>query len=152
MSRKRPILSVILPTYNESANLPILLGNLKNTLGSISHEILVVDDNSPDRTWEIAEDIAAKDDTIRVIRRVTDRGLSSAVVTGMEVAEGEILAVMDADLQHDEALLPRMVKTLQEGFDLVVGSRAAESGSYGEWSRRRRFISWVATVMARVFL
>ncbi|MEQ8351373.1 MAG: glycosyltransferase [Leptospiraceae bacterium] len=152
MTRTRPTLTVILPTYNESANLPILLGNLKTTLSQISHEILVVDDNSPDRTWEIAEDIAAGDDTIRVIRRITDRGLSSAVITGMEVAEGEIFAVMDADLQHDENLLPGMVKALQGGYDLVVGSRAEEGGSYGQWSKRRRFISWVATFLARVFL
>ncbi|MBU43441.1 MAG: hypothetical protein CMN76_09500 [Spirochaetaceae bacterium] len=152
MTRKRPTLSVILPTYNESTNLPILLGNLKTTLSEISHEILVVDDNSPDRTWEIAEEIAGKDDSIRVIRRITDRGLSSAVITGMEVAEGEIFAVMDADLQHDENLLPRMVSTLEEGYDLVVGSRAEEGGSYGQWSKRRRFISWVATFLARVFL
>ncbi|MBR33294.1 MAG: hypothetical protein CMN77_18485 [Spirochaetaceae bacterium] len=152
MTRKRPTLSVILPTYNESTNLPILLGKLRTALSEVSHEILVVDDNSPDRTWEIAEDIATKDDSIRVIRRITDRGLSSAVITGMEVAEGEIFAVMDADLQHDEALLPRMVQTLQGGFDLVVGSRAEEGGSYGQWSRRRRFISWVATFLARLFL
>ncbi|MCB1138123.1 MAG: glycosyltransferase family 2 protein [Leptospiraceae bacterium] len=153
MTRKRPTLSVILPTYNESTNLPILLGNLKTTLSEIDHEILVVDDNSPDRTWEIAEDIAQKDDSIRVIRRITDRGLSSAVITGMEVAEGDVFAVMDADLQHDENLLPRMVKALvDEDFDLVVGSRAEEGGSYGEWSRRRRFISWVATFLARTFL
>lgn len=153
MTRKKPTLSVILPTYNESANLPILLGKLKTTLAEIDHEILVVDDNSPDRTWEIAEDIATRDDTIRVIRRITDRGLSSAVITGMEIAEGHIFAVMDADLQHDENLIPRMVKTLEEEeVDLVVGSRAEEGGSYGDWSKRRRFISWVATLLARTFL
>ncbi|HBS06803.1 MAG TPA: glycosyltransferase family 2 protein, partial [Leptospiraceae bacterium] len=73
MTRKRPTLSVILPTYNESTNLPILLGKLRTALSEVSHEILVVDDNSPDRTWEIAEDIATKDDSIRVIRRITDR-------------------------------------------------------------------------------
>ena len=66
MTRKRPTLSVILPTYNESTNLPILLGKLRTALSEVSHEILVVDDNSPDRTWEIAEDIATKDDSIRI--------------------------------------------------------------------------------------
>ena len=94
-------LSVIIPTYNEALNVPILIGKIKDALSEMPHEIIVVDDNSPDRTWEVAEKIAREDASVRVIRRIHDRGLSSAVISGMEVAAGRVFAVIDADMQHD---------------------------------------------------
>jgi dolichol-phosphate mannosyltransferase len=149
----KTVLSVIIPTYNESRNVPILIGRLLKTLRSIPHEIIIVDDNSPDGTSDIAEEIASKHDQIRVMRRFTDRGLSSAVVAGMSVAKGDYLAVMDADLQHDESILPKMLRTIRnEGCDLCVGSRNADGGSYGEWSHSRRFISWTATALTKTAL
>jgi len=148
-----PILSVIIPTYNEAQNIVELLGRLKTVLQSIAHEIIVVDDNSPDHTWEVAERFADGDSSVFVLRRFTDRGLSSAVVTGMSIATGRYLAVIDADLQHDETILPDMVRAMEnEQLDLCIASRKVEGGSYGDWSRRRRFISFTATLLAKLAL
>ena len=151
---KPPLVSVIIPTFNESENLAPLTSGISAALGERSHEIIVVDDDSPDLTWQVAEDLAATDERIRVIRRVGVSGLSSAVLAGMAAARGSVLAVMDADLQHDEAALPQMVDRIaQDEADLVAGTRSAEhGGSYGEWGSARRFVSWVATLLARVFL
>jgi dolichol-phosphate mannosyltransferase len=88
-----------------------------------------------------------------VVRRIGESGLSSAVMAGMAAANGAVLAVIDADLQHDESVLPKMVSVIcEDGADVVVGTRAAEGGSYGDWGAARRFVSWVATLIARIFL
>lgn len=151
MPSNRIHVTVIIPTYNESENIRELLPRVQEVLSSIPHEIIVVDDNSPDGTWEVVEQYASENPDVRVIRRLDDRGLSSAVVTGMEVGAGEVFAVMDADLQHDEAILPLLVQAIREDhYDIAIGSRGAEGGSYGEWSKRRRFISWVAARLARL--
>ena len=149
----QPTVSVIIPTYNEAENVPILLERLAKTLAAIPHEIIVVDDNSPDGTWEVAEKISLQQANLRVIRRLNDRGLSSAVVTGMSAAKGRCLAVMDSDLQHDEAALPEMIRTIEEdGYALAIGSRGVAGGSYGDFSKGRRFMSWVAATLARIML
>ncbi len=151
--RRAPALSVITPTYNEADNVVPLLDGLEAALADVTHEILVVDDDSPDRTWEIAERYASTHPTVRVIRRFSDHGLSSAVMAGFEASTGSVMAVIDADMQHDETKLPEMVSMIQAGdADLVVGTRGAEGGSYGEWSAFRRFVSWVAATIARIFL
>ena len=147
-----PLLSVVTPTYNEAENLPILVDELHAALGDIPHEIVVADDDSPDGTWEVAEKLAVTDPTIRVMRRFHDKGLSAAVLDGMSIARGQYLAVIDADLQHDPAALPRMLEAVQGGADVCVGSRSTEGGGYGDWSASRRFVSWVATLIARVLL
>lgn len=148
-----PLLSVVTPTFNESANIPELVEQVHGALGDIPHEIIVADDDSPDRTWEVAESIAASDPTVRVMRRFHDKGLSAAVLDGMSVARGRYVAVIDADLQHDPSILPRMMEQLTDGgADVCVGSRSTEGGGYGDWSAARRFVSWVATVIARVLL
>ena len=145
--------SVILPTYNESENLPILLDRLIQILADVDHEIIVVDDNSPDGTWQIAADYADEWPRIRSIRRTSDRGLSSAVIAGMEIAEGRVFAVMDSDLQHDEQALLSVVQPILDGdADVSLGSREAEGGSYGEWSQWRRFVSWGGKQLARQLL
>jgi dolichol-phosphate mannosyltransferase len=144
---------VITPTFNEAQNVGPLIDLLEAALVDVDHEILVVDDDSPDRTWEVAEAIAERVPAVKVIRRFSSPGLSQAVLAGMEVARGEVLAVIDADMQHDETRLPAMVKLITSGeADVVVGSRAAEGGSYGDWSKPRRFVSWVATMIAQVLL
>ena len=146
-------MSVIAPTYNESGNVEPLVKGIDAALEGIPHEILVVDDDSPDRTWEIAEGMVASVPTLRVVRRIGDRGLSSAVLAGMAAARGDVFAVMDADLQHDEAVLPEMVRRIvDDEADIVVGTRAADGGSYGEWGPGRRLASWIATLIARVLL
>ena len=146
-------LSVILPTYNEAENLPILLDRLIQILADVDHEIIVVDDNSPDGTWQVAADYAEQWPRIRSVRRTSDRGLSSAVIAGMEIAEGRVFAVMDSDLQHDEAALLAIVQPVLDGdADVSLGSREAEGGSYGEWSNWRRFVSWGGKQLARKLL
>lgn len=148
-----PVVSVITPTYNEAENLPILVQRLHDALGDLPHEIVVADDDSPDRTWEVAERLAADDPTITVMRRFHDPGLSASVLDGMTVARGETLAVIDADLQHDASILPEMVRRVVDGeSDVVVGSRSTVGGGYGDWAASRRLVSWVATLIARLLL
>ena len=146
----RPAVSVIIPTYNEAENVPLLLERLRRALVGLKHELIVVDDDSPDRTWAVAQAEAERDPLVRVIRRTDARGLASAVLAGMRGANGATLAVIDADLQHDTSVLPQMVAQVQAGADVCVGSRAIEGGSYGTWSKSRRFASWVATQLAWV--
>lgn len=148
-----PIVSVITPTFNEAENLPVLVERIHDALRGVAHEIVVADDNSPDGTWRVADEIAAGDDSVVVLRRFHDHGLSAAVLDGMSVAKGPYLAVIDADLQHDAAILPEMLSLLRtDRADVVVGSRESEGGGYGEWSAQRRFVSWVATIIARLLL
>ena len=134
--------SLILPTYNEAKNLPALLREIDAAFSGMAYEIIVVDDDSPDRTWEIAEHVGGK---VRVLRRIGKRGLSSAVTEGFSIARGDILAVMDADGQHDPALLPTMAKLVSKNHGLVLGSRYAKGGSIEGWVESRHFASRVAT-------
>ncbi len=148
-----PAVSVITPTFNEAENLPILVARLHAALDGVPHEIVVADDDSPDRTWEVAEALAAEDPTITVMRRFHDPGLSASVLDAMTVARGETLAVIDADLQHDPSILPEMVRRVRDDeADVVVGSRSTVGGGYGDWAASRRLVSWVATLIARVLL
>ena len=150
---RAPLLSVITPTFNEAENVGPLIAALHEALVDVRHEVIVVDDDSPDRTWAVAGEIAERDDRVRVVRRFGDPGLSPAVMAGFGAARGSVLAVVDADLQHDERILPEMVRRITAGeSDLVVGSRGSEGGSYGTWGAGRRLVSWVAALIARVFL
>ncbi|MCP5503030.1 MAG: glycosyltransferase family 2 protein [Leptospiraceae bacterium] len=145
--------SLIIPTFNEKDNICILIPKLKELFiqNSISYEIIVVDDDSPDLTWKIARDKFEDDISVRVIRRVGKKGLSSAVIDGMSVARGKYLGVIDADMQHDESILPRMLKEMEE-YEVVIGSRKVEDGGYGEWGFIRKMMSKGATLVAKIFL
>lgn len=145
--------TLILPTYNEKENIKEFLPILESlfTKHKINYEIIVVDDDSPDLTWKFVQNYSIKNPRIRVIRRVTEKGLSSAVVTGMASSNGEILGIMDADMQHDESILPKMIELLQD-FDLVIGSRRTVDGSYGEMNWYRRVLSYGATILAKIML
>ncbi|MEP3048506.1 MAG: glycosyltransferase family 2 protein [Roseibium sp.] len=126
-------LSVILPSFNEAANIPILVGLLDKALQGISWEAIVVDDNSPDGTTEVARKIALADPRVRVIRRIGRRGLSGACIEGILASSAPYVAVMDADLQHDETLLPKMLAEIKtDETDLVVASRKVDGGTVGE--------------------
>ena len=143
------MLSLILPTYNEAENLPELLPSLKKVLEFIPHEIIIVDDDSPDETWRVAHALSEEQDDVHVIRRIGRRGLSSAVVEGFLAAKGDILAVMDADGQHDLTLLPKIFHTVQSGVNIAIGSRYVAGGSVGEGDERRYALSRLATKMAK---
>lgn len=142
------MLSLILPTYNEAENLPELLPKLEATLKDIPHEIIVVDDDSPDGTWRIAQELGQKRDDVHVIRRVGRRGLSSAVTEGFLSAKGDVFAVMDADGQHDMDLLPKLYASVRDNGGIAIGSRYMEGGSVGEWDERRHALSRIATKLA----
>ncbi|MCP5025127.1 MAG: glycosyltransferase family 2 protein [Actinomycetia bacterium] len=146
----RPRVSVVLPTYEEADNIGQALDEVGAALKGIPHEVIVVDDDSPDLTWKVARDHPSAGSRVLVIRRTEARGLSGAVVAGLQAARGDVLAVMDADLQHDPTILPGMVEAVSNGADVAVGSRAVDGGGYGEWSITRRLVSWVATLLARL--
>ena len=142
------MISLVLPTYNEAQNLPVLLPKVQAALKDMSYEIIIVDDDSPDGTWRVALHIAREQPHIRVLRRVGRNGLSSAVIEGWLAASGDVLAVMDADGQHDTDLLPRLTKAIEEGNDLTIGSRYTEGGSVGSWDERRYALSRLGTKLA----
>ncbi|MBI2117271.1 polyprenol monophosphomannose synthase [Candidatus Peregrinibacteria bacterium] len=142
------MLSLILPTYNEAENLPDLLEEIEGAMDDISFEIIVVDDDSPDRTWEVAGLLAEDRPYLRVLRRVGRRGLSSAVLEGFRMARGDILVVMDSDGQHDPLLLPRLYAAVLDTAGIAIGSRYVPGGSVEGWARARHAASYIATGLA----
>jgi dolichol-phosphate mannosyltransferase len=144
-------LAIVIPTFNERANVPTLIARLGEALGSIRWEAIFVDDNSPDGTADAVRDLARVDPRVRVLQRIGRRGLSSACIEGMCATAAPVVAVVDGDLQHDETLLPAMLSALQEDthLDLVVGSRFAAGGGTGDWDRDRVAKSAFATKLAR---
>ena len=145
-----PELSVVVPTFNERDNVTVLYRRLEATLAGIQWEVVFVDDSSPDGTWEVVRGLARKDSRVRCIRRVGRRGLSGACIEGILASSTPYVAVIDADLQHDEAQLPKMVALLQSGeAELVVGSRYVEGGSADSFNKQRAGVSAVATEVAR---
>ncbi|MBS0580575.1 MAG: glycosyltransferase family 2 protein [Proteobacteria bacterium] len=148
-----PELSIIVPTFNEHDNVAELLRRLRLCLPHGSWEVIFVDDDSPDGTAERVRALAAEDSRVRCIQRVGRRGLASACVEGMLSTSAAYLAVIDADLQHDERLLPRMLEALrQEEIDIVVGSRYAAGGDLGDWDARRARLSRLATRLSRTLV
>jgi dolichol-phosphate mannosyltransferase len=145
-------ITIVSPTYNEAGNVTRLAEEVHAALSGTDYELLIADDDSPDRTWATAQELATTNPHIRVLRRTTDRGLSSAVIEGISSSSGEYVAVIDADLQHNPAILPQMIAALEAGAEIVVGSRYVEGGGIGTWNVVRRFQSWVATKLAKSFL
>jgi dolichol-phosphate mannosyltransferase len=148
-----PELSIIVPTFNERENIAELIGRLVVCLGDRSWEVVFVDDDSPDGTADLVREHAAADSRVRCVQRIGRRGLSSACVEGMLATTAPYLAVIDADLQHDERLLPQMLDTLRQGdSDIVVGSRYAPGGDIGDWDARRARMSRFAMRLSRVLV
>lgn len=145
-------LTVVVPTFNEAYNVPLLIDELERILCGIDYEILVVDDDSPDLTWKCVEQISRTRPRVRLLRRTTNRGLTPAVIEGFAHAQSDFLACIDGDLQHDPRLLTSMLEELQRGTDLVIGSRYIKNGGLGEWHWSRRIVSWVAAKLARLSL
>jgi dolichol-phosphate mannosyltransferase len=145
-----PQLSVVVPTFNERDNVTALFRKLETALAGLAWEVIFVDDNSPDGTWDVVRDMARRDNRVRCIRRIGRRGLSGACIEGILASSAPCAAVMDADLQHDEAQLPKMLALLQAGgIDLVVGSRYIEGGSADSFNKGRAGASALATEVAR---
>ena len=143
-------LSIVVPTFNESGNVRELLDRLRAILGETGWEVVFVDDDSPDETATLVRSIARSDSRVRCVQRVGRRGLSTACIEGMLASAAPFIAVMDADLQHDETRLPAMLALLRSGSaDLVVGSRYASGGSTGDWDGTRAGMSRVATLASR---
>ncbi|WP_431285907.1 glycosyltransferase [Humitalea sp. 24SJ18S-53] len=146
-------LAVVIPCYNEAANVAPLAARLDVALAGIAWEAIFVDDDSPDGTAHEARRLAETDPRIRVIRRVGRRGLSSACVEGMLATSAPYVAVMDGDLQHDEAALPAMLAAAEDGADIAIGSRHVEGGTVGQGlSAARRKVSDLGGWAARLLL
>ena len=148
-------LSIVLPTYNEGANIVAVLEQLMARLDSVSglqYEIIVVDDDSPDRTWEKAGQVGEIFPQVFVVRRQAERGLSTAVIRGWQVARGRVLGVMDADLQHPPEVTEKLWAEIARGADLAIASRHVEGGGVSDWSLARRIISRCAQLIGLAIL
>jgi dolichol-phosphate mannosyltransferase len=146
-----PELTIVVPTYNERQNLVPLMTNLAAALAGIDYEVIVVDDDSMDSTAAAARSLAQHDCRIRVSQRIGRRGLASAAVEGMLAASSPFLLVMDADLQHDERIIPLMLEKIKnESLDVVVATRNAEGGSMGEFPAERVGLSKAGRLLSSV--
>jgi dolichol-phosphate mannosyltransferase len=144
-------ISLIIPTYNEKDNIAPLLSRVDKALSGYNYEILIVDDNSKDGTIELASELASKY-PVKVIVRRGERGLATAVVHGLKFADGQIIGVMDADLQHPPEVIPDLIKAIQDGADMVVASRYIPGGGCPNWGLSRRIISKVALKISHLLL
>src|SRR3954467_4455943 len=137
-ARPAPELSVVVPTFKERDNVPLLVEKLARTLAGVDWEVVFVDDNSPDDTAAVARTIGESDARVRCVRRIGRRGLAGACIEGMLSSQARYVAVMDADLQHDETLLTAMLAHLRRDADLAVASRYIDGGSAAGLSRAGR--------------
>ena len=150
-STSRADLTVVIPTYNERDRLAELIGRLFESAAAhrVALEVVVVDDNSPDGTGQIADDLA-RSHRMQVIHRAGKLGLGTAVVAGFGAATSDIVGVMDADFSHPPSLLPKMFAVFQStGADVLVASRYIPGGSTPSWPFKRRLLSRTACLLAR---
>lgn len=140
--------SIVVPTYNEAENMKILIPRINKSLAGYNYEIIVVDDSSPDGTAEIAK-MLAREYPVKVFVREGKLGLASAILYGFNKSDGDVLGVIDADLQHPPEILCEMVKKIEEGYDLVIASRYIKGGGIENWSFLRKMISRGAILLAR---
>ena len=142
-------ITLVIPTYNESENLPVLLEKVFSVFSesNLNGKVIVVDDDSPDGTWKVAEGLKEKYTGLEVLRRLNERGLSSAVLKGFSVSTSEILGVMDADLSHPPEKIPELIAPILSGeADITIGSRYIDKGESGDWALRRKISSRLATL------
>lgn len=144
------MITVVLPTYNEEENIEEVIDRIYSSVEE-QIEVIVVDDDSPDGTWELVESLSDNYGNLHVIRRTEDKGLAKSVVRGFEEAEGEKIIVMDADLQHPPEKLPEIIEAL-DTKDIVIGSRKVEGGEVEDWPWHRKLVSLGAETVARFFL
>ena len=146
-----PELSLIVPTYNEAENLPELVDRVGSAMAGYNYELVVVDDDSPDNTAEVAERLA-NEFPIHVIVRSRKSGLASAVVAGFGCARGTVFGVLDADLQHPPEHVPSMLQEIRRGADLAIASRYSPGASDGARNPVRKTMSRAATLLGRSVL
>lgn len=147
--------SLVIPTYNERHNLEILIEQLRQLLDRLlshDYELIVVDDDSPDRTWEVAQRLADTYPQVRALRRQGERGLSTAVIRGWQLARGQVLGVIDADLQHPPEILEQLWQQIERGADLALASRHVDGGGVSDWSLSRRILSRGAQLVGLILL
>jgi len=146
-----PIVAIVIPTLNERENIEPLVGLLTSALREVAWEAIFVDDDSRDGTSEHVRALASANPRIRCLQRIGRRGLATACIEGVLASAAPYVAVMDADLQHDERLLPEMLRTLESGAaDLVIGSRYVAGGGFGDLTRGRARLSDLGTRLARL--
>jgi dolichol-phosphate mannosyltransferase len=146
-----PELTVVIPTLNEKDNIGPLIESLDAVLDGVSWEVIFVDDDSPDSTAERIREISRHDRRVRCLQRIGRRGLTTACIEGALATSAPYIAVMDADMQHDERLLPQMLAILKsEPLDLVIGSRHVAGGGIGGWDSSRARMSTVAARLSRI--
>jgi len=144
-------LTVVVPTFNERENVPVLLDKLESALAGIEWEVIYVDDQSPDGTSDVVRYIARSNRRVRSIERIGRRGLSSACIEGIMASAAPYIAVMDADLQHDEKILPELFrKASVERLDVVIASRRLHGGSMGDFAKERVKLSDMGTKLSRI--
>ncbi len=148
-------LSLVIPTYNEGKNIAAMIQRLSDiwdaNLGD-DYELIVVDDDSPDRTWATAQALMTTYPHLRVMRRQGERGLSTAVIRGWQMARGEYLGVIDGDLQHPPEVSLKLLAALQQGADLSVASRHIAGGGTSDWGLIRRCLSRGAQLLGLIIL
>jgi dolichol-phosphate mannosyltransferase len=152
MTVTAPELCVVVPVLNERDNVGPLVAALHQVLDGVAWEVMFVDDDSSDGTRDRIAALARTDPRVRMIHRIGRRGLASAFIEGAQASQAPFVAAMDGDMQHDESLLPRMLATLQQGADIVIGSRYVDGGGIGEWDSRRAGMSNLATRMGQLVL
>lgn len=148
-------LSLVIPTYNERENVGELIAQLTALLDPVlgeAYELVVIDDDSPDRTWEAAAELVASHPRLAVLRRTGEKGLSTAILRGWQAARGDVLAVIDADLQHPPEVTVALWRAIERGADLAVGSRHVEGGGVSDWSASRRLLSRGAQLLGLALL
>jgi dolichol-phosphate mannosyltransferase len=146
-------LTVVVPTFNEAVNVPLVVERLDTVLRGVRWEVVFVDDDSPDKTADVARAIASRDRRVRVIRRIGRRGLSTACVEGALSSSAPFFGVMDGDLQHDDTVLPEMFRRLKaDDLDIVVGSRYLDGERTGGLDPVRKWISRMGGRAARLVL
>ena len=146
-----PTLALVVPTYNERDRLPDLVRAIFTAYDAagVDGTLVIVDDNSPDGTGKIADDLAMRF-PMRVVHRAGKLGLGTAVIEGFAAGDAEIVGVIDADLSHPPELVPRMLAVMQDtGADLVIGSRYVPGGGTANWETSRLLMSRFACLMAR---
>jgi dolichol-phosphate mannosyltransferase len=147
-----PEIAIIAPSFNERANIRPFVASIASALRGHEWEMIIVDDDSPDGTYQEILEVVRVNPRVRGLRRVGRKGLASAVIEGILVSNAPVVAVMDADMQHDETVLPAMLDRILNGADLVVGTRYSGQGSVGTWSEDRVRMSRIATNMSSILV